>query len=143
MSSRDPLTIAGPGDGMELLLRPEVMAVCRLPWDAPMPVAPAGGSLFSATRTDSELSVVCRQDAAPPRAALEPGWRALTVAGPLDFSLVGVIASLTTPLAEAQVPVFVLSTFDTDHVLVKATDLERAVEALRSAGHTVAMSPLG
>jgi hypothetical protein len=126
---------------VELFLRPEVLAVCRLPRDAPWPTPPPDGSLFSATRTSSELSVACRQDAAPLHARAEAGWRALTVVGPLDFSMVGVIASLGTMLADAQVGVFVVSTFDTDHVLVKETALERAIDALRSGGHTVAMHP--
>ena len=67
----------------------------------------------------------------------EVGWRCLSVAGPLDFSLVGVLSGLTAALADARVPVFVLSSFDTDHLLVRAHDLDRAVAALRDAGHTV------
>jgi hypothetical protein len=68
----------------------------------------------------------------------EGGWRALRVAGSLDFSLVGVLAGLLDPLARAGVSVFVLSTFDTDYLLVKGHDLEKALAALRRAGHAVA-----
>ena len=89
------------------------------------------------TRTGAELSVVCREDLVPAGARSRPGWRALTVAGPLDLSMVGVLASLATVLAAAGVAVFVLSTFDTDHVLVRDDDLTRAVGALRGDGHTV------
>ena len=126
---------------MELSVRPELLAVCRLPADAPWPSPPADGSLFSVTGTGSELSVLCRVDAAPPRSRIEPGWRALTVAGPLDFSAVGMIASLTTRLAAAEVGVFVLSTYDTDHILVKDADLGRAVDALHADGHSVVAPP--
>ena len=126
---------------MELSVQPEFLAVCRLPADAPWPSPPADGSLFSVTGTRSELSVVCRVDAAPLTARIEPGWRALTVAGPLDFSAIGVIASLTAPMAAAGVGVFVLSTYDTDHILVKEGDLGRAVDALRADGHSVVSYP--
>lgn len=77
------------------------------------------------------------EDAVPSDARVETDWRALEVAGPLDFSMVGVMASLTAPLADVDVSVFVVSTYDTDYVLVHAAALERAVEALRAAGHAV------
>jgi hypothetical protein len=120
--------------------------VCRLAPDTPWPRPPADGSLFSATSSGAssaassagtERSLVCRQDLAPSGSRIESGWRALTVAGPLDFDLVGVMADLTTPLARSGVSVFVLSTFDTDHVLVRDEDVERAVDALAAAGHIV------
>jgi hypothetical protein len=126
---------------MELFLRPETLAVCRLPPDAPWPSPLIDGSLFSTTLTGSELSLVCQEDAAPAHARSESGWRALSVVGPLEFSMVGIIASLVTPLADAGVAVFVLSTFDTDHLLVKSEDLKRAIDVVRSHGHAVAMSP--
>ena len=138
---------------MELLLRPELLSVCRLAPDAPWPQPPDDGSLFSATSSGptsagdrvsgspgasrTERSLVCRQDLAPSGSRVESGWRALTLAGPLDFDLVGVMADLTAPLARSGVSVFVISTFDTDHVLVRDEDVDRAVDALAAAGHTV------
>jgi hypothetical protein len=122
---------------VDLTLRPESLAVCWLPGDAPWPSAPAGTSFFSATRTGAELSVVCEPGSAPTGSRVEAGWRALSVAGPLDFALVGIVAELTAALAEMDVTVFVLSTFDTDHLLVRTGDVDRALEALRSAGHTL------
>ena len=91
------------------------------------------------TRTGDEISVVCAEDSAPTgeHVRVEPDWRALEVAGPLDFSMVGVMAALTAPLADVDVSVFVVSTYDTDYVLVHAAALEKAVEALRGAGHQV------
>ena len=71
----------------------------------------------------------------------EGGWRALRVAGLLDFGLTGVLASLVGPLADAGVPVFALGTFDTDWLLVRAGDLERALDALRAAGHRLEARP--
>lgn len=124
---------------MDLRVLPERLSVCKLPVDAPWPVPAAGTSFWSATRTAGEVSVVCPEDESPSGddVSVEPDWRALEVAGPLEFSMVGVMAGLTAPLADVDVSVFVVSTYDTDYVLVHAAALERAIEALRAAGHTV------
>jgi hypothetical protein len=125
---------------VELRLRPETLAVSRLGTEVAYPVPPDDGSLYSATSTGGagdERSLVCREDLAPPSCPTEAGWRALTVTGPLDFALVGVVAGLTGPLAEAGVSVFVLSTYDTDHLLVRVDSLDLAVAALVAAGHSV------
>jgi GNAT superfamily N-acetyltransferase len=111
-----------------------VYAVCRLDADAPLPAWLAGGPFVSITRTADELSVVCREEAVPAGVRCEQGWQCLRVAGTLDFSLVGVLASLLDPLAAAGVSVFAVSTFDTDYLLVKSTDFQRATEALRASG---------
>jgi hypothetical protein len=124
---------------MDLRVLTERLAVCRLPVDAAWPQPGPGTSFFSVTRTSEEISVVCPEDAAPSgeHVRVEPDWRALEVAGPLDFPMVGVMAALTAPLADVDVSVFVVSTYDTDYVLVHAAALEKAVEALRAAGHQV------
>lgn len=120
-----------------LVLLKDAFAVCRLAPDAPFPAWAAGGPFVSITRTTEELSVVCRQDAVPEGVRCEAGWRCLRVEGTFDFSLVGVLASLLGPLADASVSILVLSTFDTDYLLVKEEKLETAIEALRLPGHTV------
>jgi hypothetical protein len=117
------------------------LAVARLAPSARLPPWAAvarSGTLVSWTRTPDELSVVCAAAAVPPVVTAERGFRALAVVGPLDFSLTGVLAALATPLAEAGVSLFALSTYDTDYVLVRATQLRLALTALRRAGHTVA-----
>jgi uncharacterized protein len=119
---------------MEAFVRPEHLAVCRLPAGSPWPTPPGAGSFLSVTESDGELSIVCPAHLAPPGSQVESGWRALTVVGPLDFSMVGVIARLAGVLAAAGLSVFVISTFDTDHLLVKADALPRAVTALREDG---------
>ena len=112
-------------------------AVCRLAADAPVPGWAAGGPFVSLTRTADELSLVCRQEVVPEGVRCERGWRCLRVAGTLAFSLVGVLASLLGPLAEAGVSVFVISTFDTDYLLVKEQDLSCAVEVWVAVGQPV------
>jgi GNAT superfamily N-acetyltransferase len=112
-------------------------AVCRLDADAPIPTWVAGAPFVSITRTADELSVICREEVVPEGVRCERGWACLRVAGTLDFSIVGVLASLLDPLANARVSVFVLSTFDTDYLLLKQTDFQRAADVLRRAGHAV------
>ena len=65
------------------------------------------------------------------------GWCCLAVAGPLEFTEIGILASLAKPLADSQVSIFVLSTYDTDYLLIKETQLDKTIEALQAAGHTV------
>jgi hypothetical protein len=113
-------------------------AVVRLePGDAVPPWA-QGGPFVSVTRTDSELSIVCPEEAVPAPASAERGWRCLRVRGPLGFGMTGILASLAAPLASSGVSIFVVSTYDTDYVLVQERDLERARDALSRAGHVVA-----
>lgn len=120
---------------MKLVLHPRRCSVCRLEPSAPWPTAPPGAFLYSATITADELSVVCLEGDEPPGAQVEDGWRALAVVGPLRFSQVGIISSITVPLAAAGIGVFVVSTFDSDLVLVKDLDLDAAIDALNGAGH--------
>ncbi|WP_412070354.1 ACT domain-containing protein [Rubrivirga sp. IMCC43871] len=122
---------------MTLDLLPGRLAVCRLTPDAPLADWMATGAVSSITRTPAELSVVCAESAVPPDAVAERGWRVLAVRGPLDFALTGILAGLATPLAEAGVSIFALSTYDTDVLLVRDRQLGEAVAALRAAGHEV------
>ncbi len=123
--------------GLTLILAPERFAVCRLPAGAPVPALPLNASLVAVTITPEECSLVLPEDAAPEGAMVEASWRALRVAGILDFSLTGVLASLAIPLAQAQVSIFAVSTYDTDYLLVPEASIEVALAALRAAGHTI------
>ena len=116
-----------------LALLPQRFAICRFAADAPLPawVFHADAHFWSLTRTPHELSLVCDEDDLPPSVArVERGWRAWALEGPIPFDQTGVLAGLVAPLAAARVPVFAISTFDTDVVLVKDADLARARAAL-------------
>lgn len=89
------------------------------------------------TWTVDETSVVCNAAAVPPGIQTETGWRAFVVAGPLDFGLTGILLSIAQPLAQAGISIFALSTYDTDYVLVKESNLDKAIAALVAAGHSV------
>ena len=137
-----PSDPAAPGHGsatplLTLLDVAGRFAVCKLPPDSAVPAWATAGDVFSVTRTVEELSVVCRQEMVPAGTQAEVGWRCLRVAGAMPFTLVGVLASLTGPVAAAGVGVFVVSTFDTDYLFVKEAEFQAAVAALRGAGHSV------
>jgi hypothetical protein len=121
--------------GLRLLAGP--LAICRLAAGAEVP-AWVGGAFTSVSRTTEELSIVCDQSAVPEGVTALMGRRALVVDGPLEAGLVGLLAELTTVLADALVPVFVVSTYDTDVVLVAEDRLAEALEALGRAGYAVA-----
>jgi hypothetical protein len=123
---------------LNLSLIGDRVAVCRLGPGSEIPEwVFRGGGFASVTRTADELSLVCAESAVPDGIQCEPGWRIFKIEGPLDFALTGVLASVAQPLAEAGVSIFAISTYETDYVIVKAPDLEKAVRALEAAGHWV------
>jgi hypothetical protein len=122
---------------LTLLVLDDNLAVCRLGPKTGVPTWASAGQFCSITRTADELSVVCPQSAVPEGVQCEGGWLCFRVAGAMDFCLVGVLASLVVPLAEAGVSVFAISTFDTDYLLVKEADFEKAKAVLRQAGHII------
>jgi hypothetical protein len=120
-----------------LLLHPGLYCICRFSLDDPLPPWTASAAFCSVTRTLDELSIVCDQDAVPPQIQAARGWRLLRVQGRLDFNLVGVLAGLTTTLANANVSVFAVSTHETDYLLVQDEEVDRGVAALRAAMYVV------
>jgi len=121
---------------LDLRLLAGSYAVSRLSPDEALPEW-ARGELLAATWTPDELSIVSAAGSVPESVRSESGWRVLCVEGPLDFSLVGILAALTGTLARAEIAVFSLSTFDTDYLLVRERDLERALSALESDDHRI------
>lgn len=112
-------------------------AVCQLERSASIPTWGTDGEFFAVTRTADELSIVCETRLVPAGIRCEDHWRALKVAGPLDFSLVGILASLASTLAQTGVSIFAISTFDTDYLLVKSDRLDDAITSLKDAGHEI------
>ena len=132
--------VAGPMTDSPLTLEvlPGLLAVCRLGPSQGVPEWVLRLPFWSITRTEDEISIVLPEALASPGWKQETGFRALKVRGPLDFGLIGVMARLTVALAAAHVSLVAISTFDTDYVLVRDSDLARAVEALQAAGCAVA-----
>jgi hypothetical protein len=126
---------------MRLRVLPGRFAVCRLAASDALPpwFSLADGPVAAVVRRgDEELSLVCPSDTPPADAVAERDWVALEIAGPMAFTLTGVLASVAAPLAEADVPIFALATYDTDVVLVPGARSADALAALRAAGHEVA-----
>ena len=120
---------------MELKRIDGLFSVCKV---ASLDAARLSDDFCFIGKTDEELSLVCLTDRVPPDAAArEDGWRAFRIGGVLDFSLVGVLAPIIDALAEARIGIFAVSTFNTDYVLVKAAQFDRAMEVLAGRGYTV------
>jgi uncharacterized protein len=114
------------------------LSVCRLAGDDALPEwALQKGALFCAVRTADELSIVCDARFVPAGVAREGPYLAFKLEGPIPLSAVGVLSSLLGPIADAGMSVFVVSTFDTDYVLVPAADQHRALQTLSALGHSV------
>lgn len=138
LTNRETKTV--PDRSLNLQLLPGSMAVCRLEPDRQVPEGLMQAPFCSITRTADELSVVCAERLVPADAKAERGWRVLKVEGPLDFAMTGILADLTKPLAEANISVFALSTYDTDYLLIRDRDVTSAVAVLRAEGHSVTVS---
>jgi hypothetical protein len=122
---------------MELRVEAGEFSVCRLHPAEPLPAWAQGPGFSSVTRTAEELSIVCPSARVPAGIRAESGWKLLRFAGTFDFGAVGVLASVTAPLAEAGISLLALGTFDTDYVLIKAARLDEAARSLATAGHTL------
>ncbi|WP_084050862.1 ACT domain-containing protein [Deinococcus hopiensis] len=122
---------------LTLSVLPGEYSVAQLPPSAPLPVWAASGKLWAIVGAPGEISVVTESARIPADVQAENGWAALQLHGPFPFHLTGVLSAVLVPLRGAGVGIFALSTFDTDYVLVKAQRLAEALQALRSAGHTV------
>ncbi len=115
----------------------DTFVVCRFDSFNQIPESILQSHFYSITRTADELSIVCPQDFFPKEGKCEANWKCFKIHGPLDFTQTGIISSMTGPLAEAGISVFAFSTYDTDYIMVKDHDLEKAKHTLQQSGHEV------
>jgi uncharacterized protein len=120
---------------LKFLKLPGVYAVVHLASDAAMPDYAGAGDFISVTRTPDELSIVCPIENVPNRAEPGPRWICLKLEGPFPFSQTGVLLSFIEPLSNNGIPIFAISTYDTDYVLVQGEFAARALASLQAAGH--------
>jgi len=121
---------------MKLSLTDMSLAVCKLATPS-LPDWAAHSAFMSFTHTDTETSLVCEAALVPEYIQAERDWRCFMIEGPLDFSLVGILAEIAGLLAAEFISIFVISTYDTDYILVRANKMHAATAALRRAGHKV------
>jgi hypothetical protein len=114
---------------------PGLYAIVRLPPDGPVLDWATKGDFTSITRTPEELSIVCPAENIPKGVDPGPRWICLKLAGPFPFSQAGVLLSFIEPLSNNGIPIFAISTYDTDYVLISKEHIDRAVDSLREAGH--------
>lgn len=115
---------------LTLSILPEKLGICHLGKNSPIPDWLQGISFASITRTKNELSIVCPQEKIPAGIMVERDWRAFKVEGPLGFTLTGIVVSLSKPLAEAEISIFYISTYETDYLLVEEKNFEKAAKIL-------------
>ena len=112
--------------------------MCRLPAGSPLPTwASQATGFLTVSRTPEELSITADQHVVPAETRCEREYHPIRVRGTLPTNLVGILLAIADPLAAAGISIFAISTYDTDYVLVKSADLERAIAALEEAGHEV------
>jgi hypothetical protein len=126
-----------PGTSLRLSVLGERLAVCRLDAGSAVPDWATAAQFSSITRTAGELSVVCPEERVPAGITCERGWRALKLEGPFEFGTIGLLSSVVGPLAESEVSVLAIATYETDYVLVQESQLDPATEALRERGHEI------
>ena len=120
---------------MELKALPYALTVCRL---ADASEIDLKKDFYFLSRTDEELSLVCRTGDTPANtAARDDGWRAFRIEGVLDFSLIGILSKISAILAENKIGIFAVSTYNTDYILVKEENFDRAIRALAENGYTI------
>lgn len=109
--------------------------VVRLKSDESVPKEILNEEIYSITRTDEELSILVRNSVNIKSSVAEENWRIIKIEGMLDFSLIGILSKIATILANANISIFAISTYNTDYLLVKDEKLESAIEALESNGY--------
>jgi uncharacterized protein len=127
---------------MDLILLPDKYSICRFSRDDILPDWIYSSDFYSVTRTGDELSVVTKHhEDIRSQVIASNNWRILRIQGPLDLSLTGIISGISSALSEKGIPVFTISTYDTDYILVRQDDLFNAIEALRQKGHNFVLFP--
>lgn len=120
---------------MNLNILDGLFAIHRLPNNADCPKDILSGDFFSISKTEDELSIVCDENIKLESSKVDKGWACIKVAGPLDFAVTGILARISTTLAVVGISIFAISTYDTDYILVKKENIDKAKNALLNKGY--------
>ncbi len=122
---------------LQLSLLKDKYGICTLPNTAPIPDWALTQSLASITRTEKELTIVCRLEILPSQYQSDLNWRCFKIDGSFDLNQIGVISSISSPLADAGISIYVISTYDTDYFLIQQQNLEQTISVLSNSGHYI------
>ncbi|WP_448548624.1 ACT domain-containing protein [Thalassotalea fusca] len=122
---------------LTLRLLSNTFSIHSLPANSEIPAAVLNADMFFIAKTNDEVSIVAPESVKIESEDVETDWQALEVVGPLDFTLTGIMSSISTVLANEKISIFAISTFDTDYILVKSNTLEAAIAALRENQYKV------
>ena len=122
---------------LQLSLLKDKYGLCTLPNTAPIPDWALTQSLASITRTEKELTIVCRLEILPSQYQSDLKWRCFKIDGSFDLNQIGVISSISSPLADAGISIYVISTYDTDYFLIKEQNLKQTISILSNSGHYI------
>ena len=120
---------------MDLNVLENKLKVIKLPQESEIPNVLFHQGFYSITRTDEELSIVVDEDVKIQCDIEEYNWRAIKIVGILDFALIGIFAKISTILAQAEISIFAISTYNTDYILMKSDKLEKAINVLKENGY--------
>ena len=123
---------------MKVSLLEETYGVCRLPSNTRIPEwteRQTKQTFLSITQTSEELSIVCPMQWIPSGVQCERDWKCIKIIGPLDFNQIGVISSMSGALAQHSIPLFVISTYDTDYLFVKEDNIVKTKQILEQNKH--------
>jgi len=122
---------------LQLSLLKDKYGICTLPNNAPIPDWALTQSLASITRTEKELTIVCRREILPSQYQSDLNWRCFKIDGSFDLNQIGVISSISSTLADAGISIYVISTYDTDYFPIQQQDLEQTISVLSNSGHSI------
>ncbi len=122
---------------MKIQINRDDYAICRLDPNQDIPSWFKLDNFSTVTKTDEELSITCKSEIVPEGINCEKGWNILNILGPLDFSLIGILSKLSTILANNNIGIFVISTFDTDYILIKKENTDKAKQVLVEASYEI------
>lgn len=120
---------------MKIRVLPYELSVCKVDDVSSLDL---GADFYFIGRTDEEISLVCKTSSVPSATtAHDDGWKGFRIEGVLDFSLIGILSKISSILADNRIGIFAVSTYNTDYILVKEENFERALEALGKAGYEI------
>lgn len=124
---------------LDFTLLKDLYSIYRLKKDSAIPDWTYESEFYSLTRTKDELSIVCKQVAntMDDKIKIDSHWRILKINGPLDLSMIGIIAEISNLLKENKIPIFTISTYDTDYILVKNQNIDKVLTVLKNNGHKI------